>query len=252
MEPPLEITTDTQGIRLLKLNRPAALNALSRALAGAIVEGLVAADAAPEVRAIVLSGSGERAFCAGIDLAEASVLTVAEIAPWFTLISNCYRQIMLVNKPVIVALNGVAAGAGYQMALVGDWRIGHSRTRLLQPEINVGLPSIMGAYLMGFHLSASLNQELSYTGRIMHAEECRRHSLLNELVTPEEFHDATHARALALAALSPSAFRATKARFRAQVFAGFEEARLAAIEGMEAAYAAGEPQARMARFLTPD
>ncbi|MSR15784.1 MAG: enoyl-CoA hydratase/isomerase family protein [Gammaproteobacteria bacterium] len=246
----LVLTEDRGEIRVLSLNRPAALNALSRAMANAIVAALRQAHSDPAVAAVVLTGVGERAFCAGVDLKEAQALTVAEVPAWFTEISECYRQILLVDKPVVVALNGVAAGGGYQMALVADWRIGHPRTRVTQPEINAGLPSIMGAYLMRFYLPLSLNQELSFSGRILHAEECRRLGLLNEIVPALELTETAYAQARALAAKSRVAFVATKARFREEVLAGFESARAAAIAGMQAAYAAGEPQRRMAEFLT--
>ncbi len=237
------------GVVRVTLDRPQALNAVSRELARELVTALRAADAAADVRAVVLTGAGERAFCAGVDLREASVLAVADVEPWFRVVAECYRQILLVDKPVVVALNGVGAGAGYQMALVADWRLGHPGTRLTQPEINAGLPSIMGAYWMSFHLPWSLNQELSYSGRLLSAEEARAAGLLNEVVAAGELQAAAHARAEALAAKSPIAFRHTKARFREMALAGFEDALRAAVLGMQAAYAAGEPQAAMTRFL---
>ena len=236
-------------IRRITLNRPAALNALTRALAAALVEALRDAGKDPEVHAIVLTGAGERAFCAGVDLTEAVKLTPGDIPAWFTGISQCYRQILEVDKPVVTALNGVAAGGGYQMGLVADWRIGHAGTRMSQPEINAGLPSIMGSYLMRFHLPHGLNQALSYTGRALDADQCQQLGLLNEVVPQTELAGAALARAADLAARSPQAFRATKARFREQVLAGFDEARAAAIAGMQGAYAAGEAQARMQGFL---
>lgn len=245
----LVIAADHEGVRTLTLNRPRALNALDRALARTLVDALSAAASASHVRAVLLTGSGERAFCAGVDLEEAVDLTVADIADWFTGISECYRQLLMIDKPVVAALNGVAAGGGYQLALVADWRIGHTRTRLAQPEINAGLPSIMGSYLMRFYLPHGINQELSYSGRLVHAEECRRLGLLNELVPPEELIETATHRAHELAGKSPAAFRATKARFRDHLLDGFEEARQAAIHGMQQAYAAGEPQARMRAFL---
>lgn len=240
---------DFAGIRLITFNRPEHLNALSRELARAIVETLKAADADPAVRAVVLTGAGERAFCAGVDLPEASRLEVTEIEPWFRLIADCYRQILLVDKPVVAALNGIAAGGGYQMALVSDWRVGYAGSRMTQPEINAGLPSIMGAYWMRFHLPWSVNQELSYSGRIMPADECRRLGLLNEMVPRGELPTAAIARAAALADKATVAFRHTKARFRELALSGFDEAFAAAVRGMQAGYAIGEPQAIMARFL---
>lgn len=237
------------GIALITLNRPQTLNALSRGLARDVVAALreCAADAA--VRGVVMTGAGPRAFSAGVDLHEAGALTLADIEPWYRLMAACYRQIMLIDKPVVAALNGVAAGGGYQMALVSDWRIGTPQTRMTQPEINAGLPSIMGAYLMTMHLPWSLNQELSYSGRVMEAEECRRLCLLNELVEPAELSARALARAATLTAKSPTAFRHTKARFRELALRGFEDAYRAAVLGMQAAYASGEPQQVIARFL---
>lgn len=237
------------GIRVVVLDRPQARNALSRALARDLVAALEEAAADPAVRGVVLTGAGDRAFSAGADLAEGSRMTADDVEPWFLVLSECYRRVLQVPKPVVAAVNGVAAGGGYQIALVSDWRIGHAGTRMAQPEIEAGVPSIMGSYLMTLHLPWSLNQELSYSGRMMDAEECRRVGLLNELVEPSELRARAVARAAALAAKSPTAFRETKARFAELALRGFDDARAAAIRGMRAAYAAGEPQAVMRAFL---
>jgi len=242
------LVEDSGANRVITLNRPAQRNAVSRQLARDVVASLCAANADESVRAIVLTGSG-RAFSAGADLREASGFSVGDIEPWFRDVSGCYRQILLTDKPVVAALNGTAAGAGFQIALVSDWRVGHAETRMAQPEINAGLPSIMGSYLMTFHVPWSLNQELSYSGRAMEAEECRRLGLLNDLVQPVEVLPRALARAEELAGKARVAFRATKARFRELVLRGFDEAYLAVVRGMEASYASGEPQRIMARFL---
>tara|TARA_Y100001934_G_C12045179_1_gene628013 strand:+ start:43 stop:372 length:330 start_codon:yes stop_codon:yes gene_type:complete len=72
---------------------------------------------------------------------------VHEIEDWFGTVCNIYKQILLTEKPVVVALNGVAAGGGFQMALASDQRVAHAGTRMGQPEINAGIPSIMGVGL---------------------------------------------------------------------------------------------------------
>jgi enoyl-CoA hydratase/carnithine racemase len=132
---------------------------------------------------------------------------------------------------------------------MADWCVAHSGTRMAQPEIDAGLPSIMGSYLMTLYLPRSLNQELSYTGRAMDAEECRRVGLLNDLVVPDELIPRALARAGELASKPRLAFRATKARFRDLALQGFDEAYRAVVRGMEASYASGEPQEIMERFL---
>mgnify|MGYP005813885203 CR=1 FL=1 len=243
----LDYTID-DGIAVITFGRPQHLNALSTPLAREIVAALEAAGADAAVKGIVMTGAG-RGFSAGVDLNEALSLTVADIEPWFRGVAACYRQILEVDKPVVAALNGVAAGGGYQMALVSDWRIGHAGTRMSQPEINAGLPSIMGAYWMSLHLPWALNQELSYTGRIMEAEECRRVGLLNDMVDTGELLPRAKARAKLLAGKPPTAFQLTKVRFRELALSGFEAAFAAAVAGMQACYANGEAQAVMLRFL---
>jgi enoyl-CoA hydratase/carnithine racemase len=101
---------------------------------------------------------------------------------------------------------------------------------------------------MTLHLPWGLNQELSYTGRAMDAAECRRVGLLNEIVDPAELLPRAHACAAELAGRGLVAFRETKARFAALALAGFDEAARAAVAGMQAAYANGEPQAAIRRF----
>src|ERR1043165_9945701 len=112
------VKTEMRGdIALLVLNRPKALNAISRELARGVVEALRRLDADAAVKGVVMTGAGDRAFCAGVDLQEARHVQVHEIEDWFGLVCSCYRQILLTDKPVIAALNGLATGGGFQMSL---------------------------------------------------------------------------------------------------------------------------------------
>ncbi|MDP6342038.1 MAG: enoyl-CoA hydratase/isomerase family protein [Alphaproteobacteria bacterium] len=236
-------------IAILRFNRPEALNAISVALARAIAANLIELDHRDDVRGIVLTGAGERAFCAGVDLREARGIQVAEIEEWFSTACNIYRQILLTDKPVIAALNGVAAGGGFQMALVSDLRVAHPDTRLGQPEINAGIPSIMGSYWMTLHLGWAKNQELSMTGRLMPAAEAKELGLINYLVEREELIDKAVEVAGMLADKPATAWLRTKARFREVALSGFEEAFRAGVLGQQEAYARGEPQAVIDAFL---
>ena len=152
-----------KDIAVICFNRPYALTA---ELAAATSESLIEFDARESVKGIVLTGAGERAFCAGVDLTEARAVKLGDIEQWFGTVCNIYKRILLTNKPVIAALNGVAAGGGFQMALVSDQRVAHGDASMGQPEINAGIPSIMGSYWMNLHLGWSKNQELSMTGRL--------------------------------------------------------------------------------------
>ncbi len=236
-------------IAVLKFNRESALNALSMELARGIVDSLIELDKRDDVAGIVLTGAGDRAFCAGVDLREARDAQVKDIEHWFGMICNIYKQILLTDKPVIAALNGVAAGGGFQIALVSDQRVGHLNTRLGQPEINAGIPSIMGSYWMGLHLGWSKNQELSMTGRLMNAEEATALGLINYLVTREELIPKACEIVLQLSKKPSVAWARTKARFREIALAGFDEAFRAGVLGQQEAYSKGEPQVVIDNFL---
>ncbi len=240
------VTIEMDGaVAILRFNRDHALIAVSQALAAGVSEGLIALDARDDVDAIVLTGAGSRAFCAGVDLREGRNVVPADVEVWFGNVCNIYRQILATKKPVIAAINGV----GFQIALVSDMRVAHPGARLGQPEINAGIPSIMGAYWMSLHLGWAKNQELSFTGRLMEAAEAERLGLISYLVAADEVLPKAVAVARELAAKPKVAWARTKARFREIAMAGFDEAFRAGVLGQQEAFAKGEPQAIMQAFL---
>ena len=245
----VRIDRDAEGIAVLTLDRPQALNAVTIELAEALATRLEECAADDSTLAVVLTGAGDRAFSAGVDLREASTMEVSRIEEWFGAVCRTYTGILTVDKPVVAALNGIAAGAGFQIALVSDLRVGHPGIRMGQPEINAGLPSVMGSYWMTLHLGWAKNQELSYTGRFMDCAECERLGLLAEVVEADRVLGRAKELAGELAAKAPVAFRRTKARFRELAMRGFEEAFRAGTLGQQAAYSEGAPQAIMADFL---
>ncbi len=236
-------------IAILRFNRPDNLNALSLALARGIAAALIDLDGDDTVRGIVLTGAGQRAFCAGVDLQEARGMQVADIETWFGTVCNVYRQILLTDKPVIAAINGIAAGGGFQIALVSDLRVSHDGARMGQPEINAAIPSIMGSYWMSLHLGWSRNQELSMTGRLMAAEEAHDLGLINFMVEQDQVIAKACELATTLADKPTVAWARTKARFREIALAGFDEAFRAGVLGQQEAYATGQAQAVIEAFL---
>ena len=255
METPLNpsasaaVTQEIQdGVAVLRFNRPDALNALDSNMRKGIVAALGTMASREDVRAIVLTGAG-RAFAAGVDLKEAQSVRPENVEAWFGEMRDVYHAIRMVEKPVVAAINGVAAGAGFQMALVADFRVGCPSTRMGQPEINAGIPSVMGSFWMSLHLSLAKNMELSYTGRLMDAGECQTLGLLNAMAPDARLIAEARAAAAEIAAKPPIAFQQTKRRFREVTQAAFEDAFRAAVEGQRACYEAGEPQEVMARFL---
>lgn len=244
------VTIEKAGaIAMLRLNRESALNAITLELARGVADALIELDADDTVDGIVLTGAGTRAFCAGVDLREARGMQVADIENWFGTVCNIYRQILLTKKPVITALNGIAAGGGFQMALVSDLRVAHPGARMGQPEINAGIPSIMGSYWMSLHLGWAKNQELSMTGRLMDAGEAQALGLINYMAEPATLIDTACEVAETLAGKPSVAWRRTKERFRDIALAGFDDAFRAGVLGQQESYATGEAQAIIDGFL---
>lgn len=243
-------TTVDDGLATLTLDRPEASNAVNQALRSELIAALEVANREQSVRAVVITGRG-RNFCAGQDLREASAMQADQVAQWQTSQRAMFQAIRQLDKPCVAALNGAAAGAGFQIALCTDLRVSHAGARLGQPEIKAGFASIVGSYFMTLHLGLSKNVELSLTGDLISAAEAHRLGLVHHLVDVGDVLPKAREVALVLAAQPPQAFRLSKRRFREITQAGFDEACEAGARYQEQCFATGEPQrvmrARMSR-----
>lgn len=234
-------TATADGVATVTLDRPEASNAVNDALRRDFIDTLQALHRAPDVVAIVLTGAG-RSFCAGQDLREAAAMTADTVVAWQGQQRAMYQAIRDLDKPCIAALNGAAAGAGFQVALCADIRVAHPDVRLGQPEVKAGLASIVGSYLMTLHVGMSKNVELSLFGDLITAAQAHALGLVHHVVPAGEVLPTAHRLALELASRPPTAFRLTKQRFREATQAGFDEACAAGARLQAACYAAGEPQ----------
>ena len=238
------------GIATLTLNRPERLNAWHTPMREVVAEALHALNRDASVGAIVLTGAGERAFSAGQDLAETMAFDSGEAArEWFLSWRAFYDSLRSLDKGCVAALNGVAAGSAFQFAMLTDIRVGHPGTRMGQPEINSGIPSVLGPMLMLPRLGLSRTVELTLTGRMMDGEECLRIGLIHHLVEPDQVMSKAREVALVLASKPPLAMRLNKRRFRDVSDPDFDEA-FASGAAIEAeAFDAGEPQREMEQFF---
>jgi enoyl-CoA hydratase/carnithine racemase len=164
------LITRKEDVALVTLNRPESLNAVNYELRATLIKRLRELNSDTGVRAIVLTGAGERAFCAGQDLREASEVEPAGIADWLNAQRAMYQAVRDLDKPCVVALNGVAAGAGFQIALCADWRVALPAVRIGQPEVKAGLASIVGSWLMTLHVGITHNLQLSLSGDLIDAK----------------------------------------------------------------------------------
>lgn len=237
------------GIRTITLNRPGARNASHAGMRSEILTTLAPVNDDPAIRAVVITGAGDKAFCAGNDLAETRGLSERTSGTWVADLRRHHDTFRNLDKPCVAALNGVAAGAGLQIALLCDLRIGHPDTRIGQPEINVGLASVIGVQLMELPLGHSRTQDLALSGRLVKAEEALRIGLLDRLVAAEELMEEALQEARMLAEKPPTAFRLSKLRLREMTQGAWDSAFEAATRLQPMAYASGDPQAAMARFF---
>lgn len=236
-------------VAIVRLNRPAAMNAVDADMRRELPAALARLEADPAVRAIVITGAGERAFSAGQDLQEAAGFTAADVDDWFTRQHAMYESIRVLNKPTVAAYNGVAAGAGYQVGLYCDLRVGYPDLKIGQPEVKAGLGSILGTSQMMWHLPIGLNAQLSLTGEFISGQRAYEIGLVNYLVPRAEVLVKALEVARLLAAQPPNALRLTKERLRELTQAQFDDILVAAKKYQKRAYESGEPQKQMAAFL---
>ena len=245
------ILSHTEGrVAVITLNRPEVLNAWHAPMRKMLLAALDAAEADQAVRAIVLTGTGDRAFGAGQDLNETKTFDPDRAELWMGEWETLYDRLRALSKPLVVALNGLAAGSAFQVALLGDIRVGHDGVTMGQPEINAGIASVTGPWIMKEMLGLSRTIELTLTGRMMDAAECHVAGLIHRLVPRDQVMPAAMAVAHELADKAPVAMRLNKARFREITEAGFRECIQAGIRTQREAYATGEPARMMEKFLT--
>ncbi len=236
-------------VAIVTLNRPEVMNAWHSAMRVELTEAMIKFNADPSVKAIVITGSGDRAFSAGQDLNETKKFDANRAAEWIEEWRRLYGKIRALDKPLIAALNGVAAGSAFQVALLADVRVGHPGVRMGQPEINSGIASTLGPWLMREMIGLSRTIELTLSGRMMDAAECHAIGLIHNLVPKDRVMAAALEMARNLAAKPQVAMRLDKRRFREVTEAGFNDALDSGIPIQKESYASGEPQRVMEKFL---
>ncbi|MFM0008407.1 MULTISPECIES: enoyl-CoA hydratase/isomerase family protein [Paraburkholderia] len=236
-------------VAVITLNRPEKLNAWTTPMRNAIIEALDRFDADDEVAAIIMTGAGNRAFSAGQDLSEAHDFDGERAVAWVKEWQRYYAVLRGLKKPLVMALNGTAAGSAFQVALLGDIRIGHPGVRMGQPEINAGIASTTGPWIMNSMLGMSRTIELTLTGRLMDAEECKNIGLIHHVVAEEKVFEKALEIATELANKPPVAMRLDKQRFREMTEAGFQDCIEAGIRIQREAYDSGEPARMMEEFF---
>jgi len=211
------------GVQWLRLNRPESMNAVNAELRAALAAAVRDAERSPEVRVVVVTGSG-RAFCSGADVREFASREGAVEA-----ISGEYERILTglrtMPKPVIAALNGVAAGIGASIAMACDLRYATPEAALVEAFVKIGLTPDGGAtWFLPRFIGTAKAFEIMYTGDPLPAADAERFGLYNRVVPADSLEETVRDLAQALARGPAMALAAAKRSVNFSVNSTFEEA----------------------------
>jgi enoyl-CoA hydratase len=208
----LRLTMD-DGVATLTLNRPAAMNAITQRMKDELATALDAVEADEAVRVLVITGAGNKAFCAGADIKERAGTdpTPAEFIVRQRATHRLFTRIEQFGKPVIAALNGVAYGGGAEIALCADLRIAADTASIGLTEVSLGvIPAGGGTQRLPRLVGVAKAKELIFTAARLNAAEALSLGLVNRVVPADRLAEATMALAREIAAKPPLAVRLAK------------------------------------------
>ena len=198
------------AVAVLTINRPKALNALNSAVLDELNAALDAIDL-NEVRALIITGAGEKSFVAGADIGEMSTLTKAEGEAFGKKGNDVFRKIETLPIPVIAAVNGFALGGGCEISLACDIRICSENAVFGQPEVGLGItPGFGGTQRLARTVGVGMAKQMIYTARNIKAPEALRIGLVNAVYPIEELMVAAKKMASMIASNAPIAVRNCK------------------------------------------
>jgi len=171
-------------IAIIKINRPEALNALNTDVILELSRTLDIIGVDDGIKAVIITGAGERSFCAGADISYMVNITPIMAEKYASAAQDVLNKIEKLEKPVIAAINGFALGGGCELAMVCDIRIASSNAKLGQPEVTIGIPPGWGGTQRLLRIvGPSKAKELIFTGKTISAEEAEKIGLVNKVIS---------------------------------------------------------------------
>lgn len=170
-------------IALIKINRPEALNSMNLDVIWELSKTIDIVGVDDSIKAVIITGSGEKSFCAGADISYMVNIGPVEAEKYASSAQEVLNKIEKLDKPVIAAVNGFALGGGCELALVCDIRIASSNAKLGQPEVTIGIPPGWGGTQRLLRIvGPSKAKELIFTGKMINADEAYEIGLVNNVV----------------------------------------------------------------------
>ncbi|HVV62674.1 MAG TPA: enoyl-CoA hydratase [Pseudolabrys sp.] len=235
-------------VAYLTLDNRAKLNTLDRALMNEFIATVGSLAAREEVRALVLTGAGDKAFIGGASIPEMAALDRDSAGEFITLVhrtSDCLRRFPV---PVIARIDGYALGAGLEVAVSCDLRIATDRSQFGMPEVKVGIPSVVEAALIPRLIGFGHARELLMLGEIIDAETALRWGLVERVVAPEAIDREVEKIVAALFTAGPQAVRRQKTLMREWEQLPADRAIAAGIEAFVRAFETDEPKRMLSAF----
>lgn len=209
MAAPVRVET-VDAVRVVTIDRPERRNALDDAATALLVETFAEANLDPAVSVVLLTASGDRAFCAGRDLRELDDKAKHHSGisqPMVAAERNLHETVLETYKPVIAALNGAAVGGGLELALACDLRVASDHAFLQLSEVRRGMGANFASVLLPQLLPRAIALEMLYTGRRMECDEALRWGLLNAVHPKDSLPDAAMELATSIARNAPLSLR---------------------------------------------
>jgi len=199
------------GVAVITFDRPKALNALSAELLEEFADALKTVDGTEEIRVLILTGAGEKAFVAGADITELATYDPLQAKAFSATGHRVIGMLQQLAIPVIAAVNGYALGGGCELALACDFIYASENAMFGLPEINLGIiPGFGGTQRLPRQVGKNRAKEMIFTGNMITAAEAERFGLVNRVVRPEVLLEEAHKTADVMAAKGRASLRAAK------------------------------------------
>ena len=245
----LRVETDG-NVATLAIDRPKALNALDVTTIRALLHCVRDLRRDGNVRVLIITGAGEKAFCAGADIAAMNAMSPVEGRDWARLGQRLTSAIEDLPIPVIAAVNGYALGGGMELAMACDLILASEKARFGQPEITLGIiPGFGGTQRLARRIGAPLAREMIYGGEMVEPAVLERHGLVNRVVAPEALLDEAKKLAQKLVEKAPIALAQAKHAIRTGLDVDLENGLRFEAEAFGVSFATADRAEGMTAFL---